>query len=51
MSNYLAPLREKRAEIAKNPDHVQEILKAGAEKARVVASEKMQKVRELVGLN
>ncbi|MEK7505144.1 MAG: tryptophan--tRNA ligase [Patescibacteria group bacterium] len=51
MNNYLAPLREKRAEIAKNPEHVQEILKAGAEKARAVASEKMQKVRELVGLN
>ncbi len=51
MNAYLAPLREKRKEIVKNPERVKEILAAGAEKARAVAGAKMQEVRKLVGLD
>lgn len=51
MNKFLAPLREKRREIAANPERLKEILAAGAERARKVAGEKMQKVRELVGLS
>ena len=48
---FISPLREKRAEIAKNPERVQEILKAGTKKARAKAEAKMAEVRQKVGLN
>lgn len=50
MWNYFAPFREKREELAKNPDQVQEILKRGAEKARAIAVPTLEKVKQLTGL-
>jgi len=49
MNKYLAPMREKRAEIAKDPDQVLQILKNGANSAREQAKLKMKEVRERVG--
>ncbi|MCX6712089.1 MAG: tryptophan--tRNA ligase, partial [Candidatus Vogelbacteria bacterium] len=51
MNKYLAPFREKRAEIAKNPDQVIKILKKGAEIARAKAKLKMADVCDKVGLD
>ena len=51
MNKYLAPLREKRAEIAKNPDEVLQILKNGANLAREQAKFKMNEVRKNVGID
>ncbi|MFA6253707.1 MAG: tryptophan--tRNA ligase [Candidatus Paceibacterota bacterium] len=51
MNKYLAPLREKREEIAKDPARVIAILKAGAEIARAQASRKMTDVRAKVGID
>lgn len=51
MNKYLAPLREKRAEIAKNPDQVLQILKNGANLARNRAKLKMTDVRAKVGID
>lgn len=50
MINFIAPLRQKREEIAKNPDYVKDILKTGGQKARARAIEKMQLVKEKTGL-
>lgn len=50
MSTYLKPLRDKRAEIAKDPARVIEILKKGAEKAGDKARSKMAEVRTKVGI-
>ena len=47
---YFAPMRAKRADLVKNLDHVQEVLRNGAERANAVADETMRKVREAVGL-
>jgi len=49
MNKFLAPMREKRAEIAKDPDQVLQILKNGANSAREQAKLKMKEVRERVG--
>ena len=46
----LAPAREKRAYYLAHMDEVHDILNEGAKKARSLASPKMEKVREAVGL-
>ena len=51
MKSFIKPLREKRAEIADDKDRVKAVLKSGAEKIRPTAEEKLQKIREVVGLH
>ncbi|HEY4499007.1 MAG TPA: tryptophan--tRNA ligase [Candidatus Paceibacterota bacterium] len=48
---FIAPLREKRKKLVSDEKAVLKILAEGAEKARVVAQEKMKVVREKVGVN
>ena len=43
-------MRKRRAELERNPDFVWEVLRNGAEKARIEARKTMAKVREAVGL-
>jgi tryptophanyl-tRNA synthetase len=50
LNAHLAPFREKRAEIAQNPDSVWDILHDGARRARVIAEDVMGEVREAIGL-
>ena len=47
---YFADARQKRQELAKNADYVEEVLKKGAAKARAEAQATMKLVREAVGL-
>lgn len=47
---HFGAARKKRAELLKNPDLVEKILKNGAEKARSQAQEMMKEVRHKVGL-
>lgn len=47
---YFSPYRNKRDELVKNMDYVNSIRQKGAEKARNVASDTINKVRELVGV-
>jgi tryptophanyl-tRNA synthetase len=51
MIAFIAPLREKRKEFAKDRNAVLKILKEGGEKAKAKASEKMKLVRKLVGVD
>ena len=50
MNASLAPLREKRNELAQRPDEIWDVLKDGAGRARVIAEETMVEVREAIGL-
>ncbi|WP_372807707.1 tryptophan--tRNA ligase [Pontiella sp.] len=50
INEHFAPLREKRRELAGNMDYVEDVLKAGAEKASALARETLQKARQAVGL-
>jgi tryptophanyl-tRNA synthetase len=45
---YLAPFRERRAELAARPGYAWEVLAAGAERARPVTREVIDTVRRLV---
>ena len=48
--DYFAPIRKRRAELEKDPEFIQEVLKKGAENARGIAEETMRRVRSAVGL-
>lgn len=50
IANYFKDFRKKRKELEKNPEEVKKILSDGAEKARVIARETMEEVKEKVGL-
>ena len=50
LMDHFAPFRKKRAELVKNLDYVNDVLRKGAERANAVADETMTKVRKAVGL-
>jgi len=51
IEKFIAPLREKRKEFEKDIPKALAILKAGSEKAKKIAEEKMKEVREKIGVN
>lgn len=50
MIDYFKPFRQKRTELENNIDYVKEVLANGAERARTVARETLEKARQAVGL-
>ncbi|MEO8480903.1 MAG: tryptophan--tRNA ligase [Acidobacteriota bacterium] len=50
INERLAPLRERRAAVLARPDYVRDVLVAGSERARRVARETMDRVRDAVKL-
>ena len=50
LEKFIAPLRERRKDFAKDLPQALAILKAGGEKAKKVATEKMEEVREKIGV-
>jgi tryptophanyl-tRNA synthetase len=50
LNAYLDPIRARRAEVLSRPGRVKEILHEGSKKARVVAQETMDRVRDAVKL-
>lgn len=50
MNEYFGPMRERRAELAADMDYVEDVLRQGAEKARALARETLNKARAAVGL-
>jgi len=51
LEKFIAPLREKRKEFAQDIPAALAILKEGSKKAKIVASKKMNEVREKIGVN
>jgi tryptophanyl-tRNA synthetase len=50
MIEYFKPYRQKRADLEKNPEAVENVLKNGAERARAVASKTLLEARKAIGL-
>lgn len=50
IEKFIAPLREKRKEFAKNIPEAVAILKEGSKKAKSMASKKMEEIREKIGV-
>jgi tryptophanyl-tRNA synthetase len=50
MNANLAPFRQRRSELAQDPDLVRNVLQDGALRAKAIASQTMREVKEAVGL-
>ncbi|MCX6071892.1 MAG: tryptophan--tRNA ligase, partial [Chloroflexi bacterium] len=50
LNSHLEPFRARRADIARDPDRVWDVLNDGAGRARRIAEETMRDVRDAVGL-
>jgi len=50
LNKHLEPFRAKRAELASKPDYVTDVLNDGAKRARVIAQQTMEEVREAMQL-
>lgn len=50
LNEHFAPMREKRKELAADMDYVEDVLKSGADRARVLARATLQKARQAAGL-
>ncbi len=50
VDDYFAPARERRRELENDPGYVQDVLRDGGRRARAVAQQVMEKVREATGL-
>jgi len=48
--NYFAPARDRRAELEKHLDHVNQILRAGADRARAIATQVLDRARRHAGI-
>ncbi len=51
LQEVIAPIREQREYLAKNPDHVMDILKAGTEQAREVAARTLAEVKKAMHID
>jgi len=51
MEAHFAPMREKYDALMQDPGHIDKILKEGAEKARVIASATVMRLRDTIGIN
>jgi tryptophanyl-tRNA synthetase len=49
LNKHLEPFRARRADFEKDPDNVKDILLDGAKRARLIAVETMEQVREAIG--
>ncbi len=47
---FFAPLRERRAELSKDPNYVWDVLADGAQRARVIAAQTIAEVKDAIGL-
>jgi tryptophanyl-tRNA synthetase len=50
INSHFEPFRERRGNLAADPGHIHDVLRDGAERARVIARQTMAEVREAVGL-
>lgn len=50
INNFLAPLRERRAELVKDMDYVKDVLRDGNAKANEIANATLDEVREAMGM-
>ncbi|MCQ2752341.1 MAG: tryptophan--tRNA ligase, partial [Coriobacteriales bacterium] len=50
INNFLAPIREKRAELVSKPDYIKEVLADGNKRANEVANATLDEVRDAMGM-
>ncbi|PUZ27387.1 tryptophanyl-tRNA synthetase [Chitinophaga costaii] len=51
MVNFIRPIREKTLELQQDKTYLNNVMRAGADKARASAADTLQQVRKLIGIN
>lgn len=51
IKDFIRPLRERRAEISKDTELINKVLEQGKEKARAIASQKLEQVKRAIGVS
>jgi tryptophanyl-tRNA synthetase len=51
INSELAPIRSKYEELSQNKEYINDLLSDGSKKARIIAKEKILKIREKIGIN
>lgn len=51
LQDLIAPIRERRKELEKNPEYIFEVLRKGTENARIIAKENLIKLKTNMGIN
>lgn len=50
LKELIAPIRERREELAKDPDYIMDVLKHGTEKCRNITQQTLDEVKAGLGL-
>ena len=50
INEELMPIRAKYNELVKDKDYINDVLRDGSNKARVIAKEKINEIREVIGI-
>ena len=51
INSELSPIRSKYEELSQNKEYINDLLSDGSKKARIIAKEKILKIREKIGIN
>jgi tryptophanyl-tRNA synthetase len=51
INSELSPIRSKYEELSQNKEYINDLLSDGSKKARIIAREKILKIREKIGIN
>ena len=51
INSELVPIRSKYEELSQNKEYINDLLSDGSKKARIIAREKILKIREKIGIN
>ena len=51
INSELVPIRSKYEELSQNKEYINDLLSDGSKKARIIAKEKILKIREKIGIN
>jgi tryptophanyl-tRNA synthetase len=50
LKELITPIRERRMELAKDPDYIMDILKTGTEKCRIITQDTLDEIKNGLGV-
>ena len=50
LKDLISPIRERREELAKDPDYIMDVLRDGTEKCRIITQNTLDEVKDGLGL-
>jgi len=50
LKELITPIRERREELAKDPDYIMDVLRQGTDKCRIITQQTLDEVKDGLGL-